>query len=213
VQRFRLERNVNVDVSGEPPRSEVRGETVVIAAPVFSEPVASERPATVKQTIAAVSVDLGWAAIANQDEAKKTRAKMKSEASPSVSPAASQRRGRLLVPGATPSPRTMPSATPQPTAANSPVTTDRIPSTPSPSASPVAPAGSGRAANPRARSQSPRPNFESRHTELMSTASPSPSATTSSSAVSPEATSTSSSRAASTPAPSPGEELTKREKK
>src|SRR5438105_2197892 len=55
VQRFRLERNVNVDVSGEPPRSEVRGETVVIAAPVFSEPVASERPATVKQTIAAVS--------------------------------------------------------------------------------------------------------------------------------------------------------------
>src|SRR6185437_7242277 len=82
MQRYRLERNVNIDVSGEPRRSEVRGETVFIAAPVFSEPVASERPATVKRTVAAVAVDLGWAAIANQDEAKKTRAKMKSEAAP-----------------------------------------------------------------------------------------------------------------------------------
>src|SRR5205807_5715101 len=65
VQRYRLERNVNVDVSGES-RSVVRGETIVVAAPVFTEPVANERPPTVKQTIAAAAVDLGWAAIANQ---------------------------------------------------------------------------------------------------------------------------------------------------
>jgi hypothetical protein len=82
VQRFRLERNVNVDVSAQPPRSEVRGETVVVAAPVIAAPVATERPTTVKQTVGAAAVDLGWAAIANQDEAKKMRQKMKSEATP-----------------------------------------------------------------------------------------------------------------------------------
>jgi hypothetical protein len=82
VQRFRLERNVNVDVAAEPPRSVVQGETVIIAAPVIAAPVASERPATLKQNITQVTVDLGWAAIADQDAAKKTRDKMKSEATP-----------------------------------------------------------------------------------------------------------------------------------
>jgi hypothetical protein len=82
VQRYRLERNVNVDVAAEPPRPEMRGETVVIAAPVIAQPVANERPPTVKQTIGAAAIDLGWAAIANQEEAKKTREKMKSEATP-----------------------------------------------------------------------------------------------------------------------------------
>lgn len=82
VQRFRLERNVNVDVAAEPPRSVVQGETVIIAAPVIAAPVASERPATLKQNITQVTVDLGWAAIADHDAAKKTRDKMKSEATP-----------------------------------------------------------------------------------------------------------------------------------
>src|SRR5437016_5242025 len=52
LQRFRLERNVNVDVAVEPPRPVVQGETVIVAAPVIDAPVASERPPTVKQTIA-----------------------------------------------------------------------------------------------------------------------------------------------------------------
>jgi uncharacterized protein DUF6600 len=82
VQRYRLERNANFDPSSEPRRAEVRGETVFIAAPVIAQPVANERPTTVRQTIATAAVDLGWAAVANQDEAKKTRAKMKSEAAP-----------------------------------------------------------------------------------------------------------------------------------
>jgi hypothetical protein len=82
VQRFRLERNVNLDVSTQPPRPEVRGETVVIAAPVIAAPLATERPRTVKQKVNAAAVDLGWAAISNQDEAKKMRQKMKSEATP-----------------------------------------------------------------------------------------------------------------------------------
>lgn len=82
VQRYRLERNVNVEIAGGEPRPEVRGETIVVAAPVIASPVANERPPKVKQTIAAAAVDLGWTAIANQDEAQKTRQKMKSEATP-----------------------------------------------------------------------------------------------------------------------------------
>ena len=83
VQRYRLERNVSVDLAVGAPPPEVRGETVVVAAPVIAAPVANERPLTVKQTIAAAAVvDLGWAAISNQEEAKKTRQKMKSEATP-----------------------------------------------------------------------------------------------------------------------------------
>jgi len=82
VQRYRLERNVNVDLAAGAPPSEVRGETVVMAAPVIAQLVASERPRTVKQNIAQVSVDLGWAAITNEAEAKKARQKMKSEAPP-----------------------------------------------------------------------------------------------------------------------------------
>lgn len=82
VQRYRLERNANVDLAAAPPGPEMRGETIVIAAPVIAAPAANERPPTVKQTIATAAVDLGWAAIANQDEAKKTRQKMKSEAAP-----------------------------------------------------------------------------------------------------------------------------------
>src|SRR5205823_10236399 len=82
VQRFRLERNVNVDVNVEAPRPLVQGETVIVAAPVIAAPVASERPTRVKQNITQVSVDLGWGAIADHEAAKKTRDKMKSEATP-----------------------------------------------------------------------------------------------------------------------------------
>jgi len=87
VQRFRLERNATFDGSAQSGRGEVRGETVVVAAPVIAAPVASERPARVKQTLTTAAVDLGWAAVTNQDEAKKTRQKMKSEATaPSDAP-------------------------------------------------------------------------------------------------------------------------------
>src|SRR5439155_27098270 len=82
LQRFRLERNVNVDVAVEPTRPVVQGETVIMASPVIAAPVASERPPTVKQTIAQAAVDLGWAAIADHEAAKKAREKIKSEATP-----------------------------------------------------------------------------------------------------------------------------------
>ena len=86
VQRYRLERNTNVDLAGGASRPEMRGETVVVAAPVIAQPAANERPRTVKQTIATATVDLGWAAIGNQEEAKRTRQKMKAEATPPPNP-------------------------------------------------------------------------------------------------------------------------------
>src|SRR5438067_1077676 len=82
VQRFRLQRNVNVDIAAEPPRSVVQGETVIVSAPVIGVSVASERPPKVKQNIARVSVDLGREGIADHEAAKKQREKMHSEAPP-----------------------------------------------------------------------------------------------------------------------------------
>jgi hypothetical protein len=276
VQRYRLERNVNIGVTSEPPRPEMRGETVVIAAPVIGAPVANERPPTVKQTLAAAAIDLGWAAIANQDEAKKTRQKMKSEATPPpnapskkfvkaeaatnapaqsadtsatststtatpapsvaavaatstprqaatiapaatisaistpisappVAPTASQRRGRLLVPSATPAPRTAPSATLQPEASKSPTYT--IPVAPPPSATvssttTPAPSVSSNVQLPaeatRGKSKSQTQSFNPRKAEPMAP----PSA---------PVTSTSSPNAESSSSPS--EKLTKKEKK
>src|SRR6202171_622390 len=60
MQRLRLERNASVDVNVEAPRALIQGETVVVAAPVFSARQASERPPTVRQTVTHVTVDLGW---------------------------------------------------------------------------------------------------------------------------------------------------------
>ena len=286
VQRLQLARNINVDVAGEPQGPEVRGETVVIAAPVIAAPVASERPRSVKQTIAAVTVDLGWEAIADHEAAKKAREKMKSEATPPpnappkkfvkvaattsattqanevpatstsapsatvapsaattltpvasavstatpqpkmtprnaatvaptstpfaratpassapISPTASQRRGRLLVPSATPSPRIVPSATPRPAAQRSPTPSETIPSTQI-----TPPSASQTATNPASQQQAPQGKFKSqaqrfnpRKIEPMPSASPS--ATVGS---------TSSPNAAST---SPAEKLTKQENK
>jgi hypothetical protein len=82
MQRFRLERNVNIDVNFEAPRPLVQGQTVIVAAPVISAPQASERPRAVKQNITQVTVDLGWEGIADHEAAKKARQKMKSEAPP-----------------------------------------------------------------------------------------------------------------------------------
>src|SRR5207237_1284522 len=76
VQRYRLERNVNVDLATELSRPEMRGETIVIAAPAIAQPVPHERPPSVKQVVAHVAVDLGWAAITNQEEVRKARQKM-----------------------------------------------------------------------------------------------------------------------------------------
>ncbi len=157
VQRFRLERNANVDVSAEPPRAQMRGETVVIAAPVIAAPVANERPSAVKQTITTAGVDLGWAAIANQDEAKKTRQKMQSEATPPLNappkkfmkPGFATKENPPVATGATTSTTSTPisSATmsPAPRLAPKPAMTPRVmPTSPPISSASVSPAASQR---------------------------------------------------------------------
>ena len=242
MQRFRLERNASIDVNVEAPRPLVQGQTVIVAAPLISASQANERPRAVKQNITQVTVDLGWAGIADHEAAKKTRDKMKSEATPpsnappkkfvkagatttaasqgsetsasstpvamtpmpaasmsatqapsaaatstpepkmtprratplgqsptpaassppvslpSPSPTASQRRGRLLIPSATPAPRITPHATPRPAASASTTPAHTIASTataaPSAAASPtVADAEQGAAAPGKFKSQ------------------------------------------------------------
>jgi hypothetical protein len=288
MQRFRLERNLSVDVNVEAPRPLVQGDTVVVAAPVIAAPVASERPLTVKQTIGQAAVDLGWAAIADHEAAKKAREKIKSEATPpsnappkkivkaaamtstspqtvespatstsvsstpvpsatmsatqvpsasatstpepkttprratsfeqsptpattstpvsSASPlsTASQRRGRLLVPSATPVPQMTPSATPKPAASSSPTPTDTISSTqiPAPLASPTSTGAAMQEGSPQGKFKSQAQKFQPRKIEPIDSVSPSPTVT-----------STSSPNAASTPLSSPGGKLTKQEKR
>ncbi len=288
MQRFRLERNLSVDVNVEAPRPLVQGDTVVVAAPVIAAPVASERPLTVKQTIGQAAVDLGWAAIADHEAAKKAREKIKSEATPpsnappkkivkaaamtstspqtvespatstsvsstpvpsatmsatqvpsasatstpepkttprratsfeqsptpattstpvsSASPlsTASQRRGRLLVPSATPVPQMTPSATPKPAASSSPTPTDTISSTqiPAPLASPTSTGAAMQEGSPQGKFKSQAQKFQPRKIEPIDSVSPSPTVT-----------STSSPNAASTPLSSPDGKLTKQEKR
>jgi len=158
VQRFRLERNVNVDVAVEPPRPVFQGETLIVAAPVIAAPIASERPQTVKQTVAQVTVDLGWAEIADQDAAKKAREKIKSEATPpsnappkkfvkaaattSTSPPVVESSATSTSAAATPAPSAAMSATqmPSPTGASTlkPVMTPRRSDTAEQSTTPLA---------------------------------------------------------------------------
>ena len=141
VQRYRLERNVNVNVSAQLPEAQVRGETVVIAAPVIAAPVANERPTTVKQTVAAAAVDLGWEAISNQEEAKRTRQKMKSEATPP--PNAPPKK---FVRGSRPA---MPLSGPAETTSAAPTSAPSTTMTPAQTAASVAPSTSSPAMTPR----------------------------------------------------------------
>jgi hypothetical protein len=82
IARLRLERQVNVDVNSGAPQSVVRGEMVVIPAPLIARGQAVERPRRVKETVAQVVVDRGWEAIGDKQAAERVRVKMKSEATP-----------------------------------------------------------------------------------------------------------------------------------
>jgi hypothetical protein len=232
MQRFRLERNASVDVNVEAPRPLVQGETVIVTAPVISAPQASERPRAVKQNITQITVDLGWAAIGDHDAAKKTRDKMKAEATPpsnappkkfvkaaatttTASQGAETPASSASV-TATPLPSATISATPAPTAAatSTPETkmTPRrvIPSEPSPTPA---------ATSTPVPSASPLPTPAQRRGRLLDpSATPAPrtmpSATSKSAAsASPAVTAIPMPDAASVPLISPGGKLTKQEKK
>jgi hypothetical protein len=80
IRRLRLERQTTVTVNE--PRAALRGDVLEIPAPIIAPVRPSERPRTIKQTIAQATVDLGWAAITNQHDAEQARAKIKAEATP-----------------------------------------------------------------------------------------------------------------------------------
>ncbi len=100
-------------------------------------------------------------------------------ASASSLPTAPQRRGRLLVPSATPPPRTTPSATPKSTASTSPAASDTVSSgaIPAPSASLSPTTGASQTEATRGKFKSQAQKFSPRKIEPMSSTSPSPAVT------------------------------------
>src|SRR5438132_3559004 len=82
IERLRLEREVNVNINVGEPRPVVRGQAVVIPAPLIARGQAVERPRVVKETITNVVVDRGWENTGDQQATEKVRAKMKAEATP-----------------------------------------------------------------------------------------------------------------------------------
>src|SRR6266436_1887504 len=135
MQRFRLERNASVDVNVEAPRPLVQGDTVVVAAPVIAAPVASERPLTVKQTIAQAAVDLGWAAIADHEAAKKAREKIKSEATPPSNAPSKKFVKTAAMTSASPQTIESPATSTSTSVSSTPVTSATMSATQAPSAS------------------------------------------------------------------------------
>ena len=118
IRRLRLERQTSVTVND--PRATVRGDVLEIPAPVIAPVRPSERPRTIKETIAQATVDLGWAAISNQREADQARVKIKSEATP---PRDAPPKKFVRATETSSAPATTASTTPTATAAASPTAT------------------------------------------------------------------------------------------
>jgi uncharacterized protein DUF6600 len=82
IERLRLEREVNINVNVGEPRPVVRGQAIVIPAPLIARGQAIERPRRVKETITHVVVDRGWENTGDRQTTEKVRVKMKAEATP-----------------------------------------------------------------------------------------------------------------------------------
>jgi Family of unknown function (DUF6600) len=82
IERLRLEREVNINVNVGEPRPVVRGQAIVIPAPLIARGQAIERPRRVKETITNVVVDRGWENTGDRQTTEKVRVKMKAEATP-----------------------------------------------------------------------------------------------------------------------------------
>jgi hypothetical protein len=82
IERLRLEREVNININVGEPRPVVRGQTVVIPAPLIARGQAIERPRTIKETITNVVVDRGWENTGDRQATEKVRVKMQAEATP-----------------------------------------------------------------------------------------------------------------------------------
>jgi hypothetical protein len=82
IERLRLEREANININVGEPRPVVRGQAIVIPAPLITRGQAVERPRRLKQTIVDVVVDRGWENTGDPQATEKVRAKMKAEATP-----------------------------------------------------------------------------------------------------------------------------------
>src|SRR5207253_9157592 len=82
IERLRLEREVNININVGEPRPIVRGQAIVIPAPLIARGHAIERPRMVKETITNVVVDRGWENTGDRQATEKVRVKMKAEATP-----------------------------------------------------------------------------------------------------------------------------------
>src|SRR5437868_3756031 len=80
IERLRLEREVNIN-AGEP-RPVVRGQAIVVPAPLITRGQTVERPRRVKETVTNVVVDRGWENTGDRQATEKVRVKMKAEATP-----------------------------------------------------------------------------------------------------------------------------------
>src|SRR5437016_5269774 len=82
IERLRLEREVNININVGEPRPVVRGQSIVVPAPLIARGQAVEHPRRVKETIANVVVDRGWENTGDRQATEKVRVKMKAEATP-----------------------------------------------------------------------------------------------------------------------------------
>ncbi len=82
IERLRLEREVNINTDVGEPRPVVRGQAIVVPAPLITRGQAVERPRRVKETITNVVVDRGWENSGDRQATEKVRVKMKAEATP-----------------------------------------------------------------------------------------------------------------------------------
>jgi len=82
IERLRLEREVNININVGEPRPVMRGQAIVVPAPLITRGQAIERPRMIKETITNVVVDRGWENTGDRQATERVRLKMKAEATP-----------------------------------------------------------------------------------------------------------------------------------
>src|SRR6184192_4157880 len=181
IERLRLEREVNVNVNVGEPRPVVRGQAIVVPAPLIARGQTVERPRRVKETITNVLVDRGWENTGDRQATEKLRVKMKAEATPppNAPPKTFVKPTEAAAETSTSSPASAATAAPSAsaTSTSTPASSATIAATATATATPLATARA--TATPvETETATPRPTLTPRPI-ARSTSSPSPSATAS----------------------------------
>jgi hypothetical protein len=80
MERYRLRRHSEMNT--ELRSATVRGDEIDIAVPQFRNVPGFRRPRSIKERVTEVTVDNGWTSVSDRSAAERTRAKMRSEATP-----------------------------------------------------------------------------------------------------------------------------------